>query len=217
MHIELWDVDRLIPFEKNAKKHSPDQVKRLAATIKKFGWHQPIVVWTDGSIIAGHGRRLAAIELGLKKVPVLVRSDLTQEQADAARISDNAVASTEYDTKTLQEELQRIMAIEAIDFTADDLGLADKDKKLLLEELDVPELTAIMEDTHGEIEKQKAEDAERVAKADKETVKLADAFGFKVVTLDQSRAIARQMVQGEALTGLTGADALVELLTRAIQ
>lgn len=216
MKVELWDITKLIPYEKNAKKHPTEQIKRLAATIQKFGWDQPIVVWTDGSIIKGHGRRLAAMELGLDKVPVLVRSDLTQEQADAARISDNAVSSTEYDTKMLQEELHRIMAIETIDFTTDDLGLAEKDKKLLLEELDVPELTAIMEDTHAEIERQKTEDAVRVEKADKTDVKLIEAFGFKVVTGDQARVIARQMVQGEALTGKTGAELLVELLTRAI-
>ena len=210
MKIELWDIEKVIPYPQNAKKHPPEQIKRL-------GWDQPIVVDKDGVIIKGHGRRLAAVELGLKKVPVLCRSDLTKEEADAARIGDNAVSSTEYDTKMLQEELHRLMAIDDLTFTVDDLGLADKDKQLLLDALDVPEATAIMEDTHGEIEEQKRQDAERVEKTDKDEVKLAEAFGFKTVTRDQGRVIARFLAEAEAYTHFTGAEAFTSRLESKLQ
>ncbi|MCV5918272.1 ParB N-terminal domain-containing protein, partial [Escherichia coli] len=63
--VELRPLDWLKPYERNAKLHPPDQVRRLAATIRAHGWDQPIVVEPDGTIIKGHGRRLAAIELGL--------------------------------------------------------------------------------------------------------------------------------------------------------
>ena len=217
MKIELWDIEKVVPYPQNAKKHPPEQIKRLAAHIKRLGWDQPIVVDKDGVIIKGHGRRLAAVELGLKKVPVLCRSDLTKEEADAARIGDNAVSSTEYDTKMLQEELHRLMAIDDLTFTVDDLGLADKDKQLLLDALDVPEATAIMEDTHGEIEEQKRQDAERVEKTDKDEVKLAEAFGFKTVTRDQGRVIARFLAEAEAYTHFTGAEAFTSWLESKLQ
>ena len=81
--IEIWDIKDLVPYEMNAKKHPQDQVEKLATAITKFGWTQPIVVWNNGEIIAGHGRRLAALHLGMKKVPVVVRSDLSKVEADA--------------------------------------------------------------------------------------------------------------------------------------
>ena len=81
--IELWDLDKIVPYAANAKKHPPDQVRKLATAITKFGWTQPIVVAGNGEIIAGHGRRLAAIQLGLAKVPVICRRDLTKAEADA--------------------------------------------------------------------------------------------------------------------------------------
>ena len=211
--IELWSISRIKPYALNAKKHPEEQIERLARAIKTTGWDQPIVVDKDGVIIKGHGRRLAALHLGLSKVPVIVRDDLTKEQADAARISDNATVSMQFDTKMLQEDLQRLMAASDITFTADDLGLSEKDKKLLLSKLDVPELEAIMDDTHDEIEKQKKEDADRVASADKEEMPLTEAFGFKKVSRDQGRKIALFMAEIEDSTGKKGPHALAQFLT----
>lgn len=200
-NIELWPIARLVPFDKNAKKHSEDQIARLSASLKKFGWDQPIVVDADGVIIKGHGRRLAAMRLGMTEVPVLIRDDLTKAQADAARISDNAVASTEYDTNMLQEELRRIMSQSDIDFTADDLGLGLKDKKLLLEDVDIPDLDSIMSDTVEEIERQKTEEAEKIEAADKSDMPLHEVFGFKKVTREQGRLLSRFLVEIGTQTG----------------
>ena len=78
MKIELWDIDRVKPYGLNAKKHDDKQVDGIINSIQRFGWDQPIVVDANGEVIKGHGRRLAAIKIGLKKVPVLQRLDLTR-------------------------------------------------------------------------------------------------------------------------------------------
>ncbi len=75
--IELWDLDKIIPYEKNAKTHHTEWI---ASSIKEFSIDQPIVVDGNGVIIKGHGRLKAAEQLKLKKFPVIVRNDLTIEQ-----------------------------------------------------------------------------------------------------------------------------------------
>jgi ParB-like chromosome segregation protein Spo0J len=213
--IGLKPVNWLIPYEKNAKLHPTEQIERLAATIKRFGWDQPIVAWTDGTIIKGHGRRLAAISLGLKEVPVWVRDDLSREEADAARIADNAVFGMQYDTRAMQEELVRLMAEEP-DFTLDDIGLTEKEKSLLTQALDAPDPLSIMDDTVAVIEAQKEEDAARVEAADGELVTLSRVFGFARITRGQERVVAEFLAEAEEATGLTGPEALIEGLKRAL-
>jgi hypothetical protein len=80
LKVELWDIERVKPYPKNTKLHPDEQIERLSRTISRFGWDQPIVVDKHGVIIKGHGRRLAALKLGLKKVPVCVRRDLSQDE-----------------------------------------------------------------------------------------------------------------------------------------
>ncbi|HBC3632750.1 ParB/Srx family N-terminal domain-containing protein, partial [Acinetobacter baumannii] len=106
--IQQWNVDEVKPYELNAKIHDKAQVERIAQSIKEFGWDQPIVVDKEGVIIKGHGRREAALLLGLKVVPVLVRSDLDEHQVRAARLADNRVAIGDIDTDLLQKELQTL-------------------------------------------------------------------------------------------------------------
>lgn len=88
LKIQMWIVDDVKPYELNAKIHSEEQVAKIAESIARFGWDRPIVVDKNGVIIKGHGRRLAAIKLGLIEVPVLVRDDLNEEQVKAARLAD---------------------------------------------------------------------------------------------------------------------------------
>lgn len=213
MKIEMLDPASLVPYPRNAKLHPVEQIERLAQVIQTNGWDQPIVVDGDLVIIKGHGRQLAALKLGLSLVPVMVRSDLTKAQANAARISDNAVFGLSFDTRTLQAEIHALMATEGVIFTAEDLGLAEKDKKLLLGALDVAAMDVVMQDTHGEIEAQKDDDAERIAKSDAQMIPLADAFGgVKRISRKQARAVQRFMAEIEAETGKTGFDALVSFL-----
>ena len=90
--IEHWPLDRLVPYARNARTHSDDQVAQIAASLIEFGWTNPILVDGWGGIIAGHGRLLAARKLGLDTVPVVVIDHLTDAQRRAYVIADNKLA-----------------------------------------------------------------------------------------------------------------------------
>lgn len=89
---EYRDPGTLIPYALNSVNHSEEQVRELASKIAFFGFDQPIVVDRSAVIIKGHARREAALLLGLKEVPVIVRDDLSEAEMKAARISDNKVS-----------------------------------------------------------------------------------------------------------------------------
>src|SRR5258708_29070575 len=91
-HIELWLVEKLIPYAKNPRTHSDAQVAQIAASIAEFGFNNPILVDTNAGIIAGHGRLLAARKLRLKEVPVIVLDHLTETQKRAYILADNQLA-----------------------------------------------------------------------------------------------------------------------------
>ena len=93
-HIELWLIDKLIPFARNPRTHSDAQIAQIAASILEFGFNNPILVDTKAGIIAGHGRLLAARKLGLTEVPVIVLDHLTEAQKRAYIIADNKFAAT---------------------------------------------------------------------------------------------------------------------------
>ena len=84
--IEQWPLERLGPYAQNAKTHGPDQVAKIAASIGEFGWTVPVLVADDGEVNSGHGRILAATELGLTEAPVIVLGNLTEAQRRAYRI-----------------------------------------------------------------------------------------------------------------------------------
>jgi ParB-like chromosome segregation protein Spo0J len=89
-HIQMWLVDKLIPWARNPRTHSDAQVAQIAASIAEFGFNNPILVDTKAGIIAGHGRLLAARTLGLTEVPVIVLDHLTEAQKRAYVIADQA-------------------------------------------------------------------------------------------------------------------------------
>jgi ParB-like chromosome segregation protein Spo0J len=92
LKIESWPVERLIPYERNARKIPAAAVEKVAASITEFGWRQPIVVDEADVVIAGHTRLLAAKKLGLSSVPVHVALGLSQAQIKAYRLMDNRSA-----------------------------------------------------------------------------------------------------------------------------
>ena len=106
--VEWWDIGKILPYLTNNKKHPDEQIAKIAASMAEFGVDVPVVVDADGVLIKGHGRRLAALKLGLTKLPVIVRSDLTRAQVKAARIADNRVAQSDYDMDSLLVELQQL-------------------------------------------------------------------------------------------------------------
>lgn len=103
LEIKWVAPDQLIPYAQNTKLHTPDQVARIAAQVKAFGWDVPIVVDQNNVITKGHGRREAAMLLGLKKVPVIMVMR-TSEHSRAARIGDNKVAEAPWINEVLRQE-----------------------------------------------------------------------------------------------------------------
>jgi DNA modification methylase len=127
--IEHWPLERLKPYARNAKTHGADQVAKIAASMAKFGWTNPVLVGADGELIAGHGRILAAAELGLPEAPVIVLDHLTEEERKAYRIGDNKLAESAWDEALLAGELQELLA-EDIDLGM--LGFSDAELDRLL-------------------------------------------------------------------------------------
>ncbi len=132
--IEQWPLDRLKPYVRNAKMHGADQVAKIAASMAEFGWTVPCLVADDGELIAGHGRVLAAEQLGLKEAPVIVLGHLSDEQRRAYRIADNKLTELgEWNEVVLSEELQ-LLASE--DFDLPLIGFDDGELDALLSGLD---------------------------------------------------------------------------------
>lgn len=105
--IEWLSVETLIPYAKNARTHSDEQVAQIAGSIKEFGFNNPVLVDKDNSIIAGHGRLMAARKLGMDKVPVVQLGHMTEAQRKAYVLADNRIAlNSGWDASMLSLELQ---------------------------------------------------------------------------------------------------------------
>ena len=128
MKIEIVSIDKVIPYANNPRKNDA-AVDAVAASIKEFGFRQPIVVDKDYVIIVGHTRYKAAKKLGLDKVPIHVAAELTEAQAKAYRIADNATNEiAEWDKEMLPIE---ISALRDMDFDVSLLGFGEEELKLL--------------------------------------------------------------------------------------
>jgi ParB-like chromosome segregation protein Spo0J len=138
MQIKDVAVDKLIPYAKNSRTHSPEQVAQIAASIKEFGFRQPILV--DGvGIIAGHGRLLAAQKLGLSKIPTIDCSDMTESQKKAYIIADNKIAlNAGWDNDLLKLEIGDLQDenfnIDVLGFDISELNFTEVDYAILDEE-----------------------------------------------------------------------------------
>lgn len=130
-----WPADRvqrrpiadLVPYARNARAHSDAQIAQIAASMREWGWTNPVLVDEQGSIIAGHGRVLAARQLGYGEVPVMVADGWSEAQKRAYTIADNKLAlNADWDTDLLKVELADLAAldfdIDLIGFSADELG-----------------------------------------------------------------------------------------------
>jgi DNA modification methylase len=104
--LERWALDRLVPYERNARTHSDEQVNKIAASIIEFGFTAPILLDENAGILAGHGRLRAARKLGMPEVPVIVLTNLTEAQRRAYVIADNRLAlDAGWDEDLLRSEL----------------------------------------------------------------------------------------------------------------
>lgn len=202
LKIEKWDIDKVIPYELNAKIHDREQIARIVESVKEFGFDVPIVVDKAGVIIKGHGRRLAALEMGLKQVPVIVRDDLSDEQVRAARLADNRVALSGLDSELLRKEL------ESLDF--DLSGIFDK-KELNFITADIAQIdeTAFVTDLDSAVREQMAETSQKIEEVQDKDVPLSKAMGFKAIKLQSMRLVNTFMALIEHQFGKTGQDAFI--------
>lgn len=109
MQVEMRDPKGLVPYFQNAKPHKV-KLKVLSESIRRFGFDQPIVIDEEDVILKGHGRRLASIQLGLKEVPVLVKTGLSEAAKKVLRIADNKIfEKTSTDDDAVKKELESLM------------------------------------------------------------------------------------------------------------
>ena len=137
IQIERWPIDRLIPRANNPRTHTREQVANIAASIREWGWTNPILVGADDDVIAGHARVQAARKLGLEEVPVIVLGHLSQAQRRALVIADNqlAIGGAGWDEELLRIELA---TLHEEDYSLDLVGFADVELARLLEAQDAP-------------------------------------------------------------------------------
>lgn len=126
--IEHWPIDKLLPYARNARQHSDEQIAQIAASIAEFGFVNPCLVGADGVLVAGHGRLAAARKLGLSTVPVVVLDHLTPTQRRALVLADNRLA----ELATWDDALLRI-ELEALQDDGFDLDLTGFDADALAE------------------------------------------------------------------------------------
>ena len=147
--VEKWSIDKLIPYARNSRTHSDEQVSQIAASIKEWGWTTPVLVDEDGSIIAGHGRIQAARRLQITQVPVMVARGWTEAQKRAYVIADNKLAlNAGWDNDLLALEFAELgeagFDLELTGFTDDEIkammpvevteGLTDPDEAPAVQE-----------------------------------------------------------------------------------
>ncbi|MBA0014130.1 MAG: site-specific DNA-methyltransferase [Nitrosospira sp.] len=147
LNIEYRPVDSLIPYANNARTHSDEQLAQIAASIREFGFNNPILVDGERGLIAGHGRLLGARKLGLTTVPVIELAHLSPTQKRAYILADNRLAeSAGWDNELLSLELADLSAAEfdldLLGFSADELDkLLDSENTGLTDDDAVPEVT----------------------------------------------------------------------------
>ena len=130
MKIEMWSIDRPLPYVRNARKIPQKAIDKVAGSLNEFGWRQPIVVDKDEVIIVGHTRLKAAQKLGLKEVPVHIAENLNETQVKAYRLADNRTGEeTGWDEELLSLEIKELTDC---DIDMDLTGFDDKDVNKLL-------------------------------------------------------------------------------------
>lgn len=131
LQIVYMPLETLVPYAKNSRTHSDGQVAQIAASIREFGWTNPVLIDELGTIIAGHGRVMAARKLGEAQVPCIVLAGLTEAQRAAYVIADNKLAlNAGWDDAMLAAELQRLTEL---DYDTSLLGFTGAELAALLE------------------------------------------------------------------------------------
>ena len=145
--IEQVSIEALIPYARNSRTHSDAQVAQIAASIKEFGFTNPVLIDQDGGIIAGHGRTLAARKLGLDEVPCLRLAYLSEAQKKAYIIADNKLAlNAGWDDEMLKVEISEL---KDLDFDLSLIGFDADELQKLVEDVSFEHAT---EDDQGKLD-----------------------------------------------------------------
>ena len=158
LSIDYVPTTDLLPYVMNSRTHSDDQVAQIAASIKEFGFTNPILIDDAAGIIAGHGRLMAAKRLNLTEVPTITLAGLTEAQKKAYVIADNKLAlNAGWDTEALTAELRRLQELDfdldLIGFDSDELAqlLEPEQVEGLTDEDDVPDVPETPKTVEGDI------------------------------------------------------------------
>lgn len=149
---EIWDINKIKPYKNNTKIHTEEQIEKLAGLIKENGFIGAITVDEKGVILAGHGRRLALLKLGAKKVPVNIVSNMSEQQKRAYRIADNMIARGDHDEDILGKEIAYISAIGSNETDAIDLSLLGMDDEEINSYLDKYNIDDVIREMEAQIE-----------------------------------------------------------------
>ncbi|MEI7673021.1 MAG: ParB/Srx family N-terminal domain-containing protein, partial [Deltaproteobacteria bacterium] len=178
MKIEMKPLDSLSKYDTNPKAHPPEQVAKIADSIAEFGFLVPLVIDSQGVIVAGHGRYLAAELMGLPEVPTIDAGNLSADQLRAFRIADNKVAESDWLEDALQEELHALHAagydINLTGFSLEDITGADDEleRRIMAE----PEHTAHDENGVVDFTRQIQDRISEIAAADPHRFEKAQAI-----------------------------------------
>jgi ParB family chromosome partitioning protein len=149
LKIEYIEASKLIPYVNNSRTHSDQQVQQVAASIKEFGFTNPILIDEDNGIIAGHGRLIAAQKLGLETVPTITLSGLSEAQRKAYVIADNQLAlNADWDIDALKVEVDRLTEL---DFNLNLLGFDDDTLQNLTDTFE-PNFDPATEEEQGQLD-----------------------------------------------------------------
>jgi site-specific DNA-methyltransferase (adenine-specific) len=131
LQIEYVGIDSIEPYENNARHHGTEDIKAIVKSIEEFGFNDPIGVWNN-QIVEGHGRLMAAKELGMTEVPIIRLDELTDEQRKAYALAHNKTAElSDWDFNVLASELQEITDIDMTEFGFKTPELEDEDKEVI--------------------------------------------------------------------------------------
>ncbi len=146
MQIEKVDIQTVIPYEFNNRKHNETQINRIANSIKEFGYNQPIVVDEDNIILVGHGRLHASLKIKLKEVPIVRKIGLTDSQKKAYRILDNKLQNDsewDFDNVNLELDFLEDDGFDLKEWGLDELRLGGEDDEVVEDDFEETEQTEI--------------------------------------------------------------------------
>ena len=188
--VKQTNPNTLKPYAGNAKKHSADQINKIVASIKRFGFTAPVLIDEAGMILAGHGRSVAAVQMGLKKIPCIVIDGLSETEKAAYVIADNKLSDygVEWDEEMLAAEIAKL---EAEDFDLSSLGFTESDLASFdVDDADMPELSS------GE----KSPFQQKTFTVSNEQAKELDAAILKAKGMGHGKSLLNENSNGNALS-----------------